>query len=44
MTYLIHRNKQKKLDKVRRQRNMTKMKKQDKITVKELNKTGKLYA
>lgn len=37
MAYLTHRHKHRESDKIRRQRNMSSMKEQDKITVKELN-------
>ena len=37
--FLIHRNKHRKLDKMRRQRNMCQMRKQYKTTAKQLNET-----
>lgn len=40
---LIHRNKQRKLNKIRRQRNTSQIKEQDKVTQKEPSKNGDKY-
>ena len=39
LTFLTHRNRHRELDKMRTQKNMSQMKKQDQITARELNET-----